>query len=133
MRRLFAWFGKKYDEYCAVLREINSDDSKRLSQMRINTFYVLTVILGVFVYKNVQAPAGTIVDFPSNAAFIVLIMIGGKVLQKLIEGGFKLPFGMSVGSVSAQSQSVTTTTESSTRSVEPAQAPVTEEPCPKSY
>jgi len=82
---MMAWLKKAFRSFCAIMREINGDDTKRLSQMRICGFMAVTTVLGVFVWKNIQAAAGVMVDFPDNAGYIVGSVIVGKVAQKYVE------------------------------------------------
>ena len=79
------WLRDSYKSLSAIMREINGDDTKRLSQMRICGFMAVTTVLGVFIWKNMQAPAGVMVDFPDNAGYIVGSVILGKVAQKYVE------------------------------------------------
>lgn len=85
MKMSFNWLRALFSDVCAILREVNSDEGGSLSQMRICGFMVVTVILGVFVWKNMQTTAGTMVDFPDNAGYIVASVILGKVAQKYVE------------------------------------------------
>lgn len=97
-----------------VLRELNSDEGDRLSQMRVCGFMVVTTILGVFVWKNLQAPPGIVVDFPTNGGYLVSAVVLGKVAQKYVERKW-------------HSSSEDISEEVSERT------PIAAEPCPKSF
>lgn len=64
-------------------------DTGEFSMMRLVTFMVIIVILLVFAAVNIIAAlkGGEVkfVDFPTNTVEIILIMIGGKVLQSFSE------------------------------------------------
>ena len=115
---IFSWAGEHYKSICAIVREVNGDDTGRLSQMRLSNTAVVFVILGMFIWKNIQAAAGTMVDFPENAAWLLGITITGKVAQKFIErkwGG------------------VTQAVEAVNSAPAAASAAPVDEPCPKAY
>ena len=115
---IFSWAGEHYKSICAIVREVNGDDTGRLSQMRLSNTAVVLVILGMFIWKNIQAAAGTMVDFPENAAWLLGITITGKVAQKFIErkwGG------------------VTQAVEAVNSAPAAASAAPVDEPCPKAY
>ena len=115
---LVSWFGDRCKNICAIVREVNGDDNLRLSQMRLSSSAVVFVILGMFIWKNIQAKPGVMVDFPENAAWLLAIVITGKVAQKFIERKW--------GSMSQAVEAVNSTPASA------AEVPA-EEPCPKAY
>jgi len=66
------------------------DDTGQLSMMRLTQFLVVVVILLVFLITNLMtafveikkgiAPTW-IVDFPTQCVYMLVIVVGGKVLQ----------------------------------------------------
>lgn len=108
------WLYDVYKKVCAILREVNSDEGAHLSQMRICGFMVVSTVLGVFIWKNMQAAPGVMVDFPDNAGYIVASVVLGKVAQKYVERKWH------------------STAENISEDVA-ARTPQPEEPCPKAY
>ena len=117
---IVSWASEHYKNLCAVVREVNGDDAGRLSQMRLSNTAVVMVVLGVYIWKNAQAGAGTMVDFPENAAWLLGITITGKVAQKFIEKKW--------GGVSQAVQAV-----NSAPTPDPIPVPSVDDPCPKAY
>lgn len=116
---IVSWLGDQYTNICAIVREVNGDDNLRLSQMRLSSSAVVFVVLGMFIWKNIQAKPGVMVDFPENSAWLLAIVITGKVAQKFIERKWgSLP------------QAVDAVNSSPAAPVVDAPA---EEPCPKAY
>lgn len=85
IKSIYDWVAARYSHICAIVREVNGDDNLRLSQMRLSASSVVFTIIGVFIWKNYQAEPGVMVDFPTNAAWLLVIVITGKVAQKFIE------------------------------------------------
>ena len=105
-----SWVRAQYANICAVVREVNSDETHHLSQMRLSASAVVVVILGVFIWKNVQSTTDTIVGFPTNAGYILSAVVLGKVAQKFVERKYR-----GIENTDAPAE------------------PAPEEPCPKSY
>jgi hypothetical protein len=63
------------------LKRFLHDPTGEPSIMRLCFLITVLVLLGVWIWKNIQAPPGCMVDFVPNQRDVFIFSLAGKVLQ----------------------------------------------------